>query len=117
MEKYKFCKDTLFEIRRATFKVDELYPNQAAEYLVQLTSIFGTILDVIREREGIFNNKKLDIFKEEEKANRAKLIAEASPEYISFREAKDMKEEADCLIKSLKYYLRNKEDEYKNTLS
>lgn len=114
MEKYEFCKNTLLQIRKKTFKVDELYPTQASEYLVQLTSLFGTILDLIRDREYQFNEKKLEIFKEEEKANRAKLIAEATPEYVAFREAKDMKEEADSLIKSLKYFLRNKEEEYKH---
>ena len=47
----------------------------------------------------------------EAKANRAKIRAETSPEYQRKREARDTKELVQELVRSLKYFLRSKEEE------
>ena len=47
----------------------------------------------------------------EEKANRAKIMAETTPEYSRKREARDVKELSLEMCRSLKYYLRAKEEE------
>lgn len=49
----------------------------------------------------------------ENKANRAKIKAQTSPEYIAMREARDAKEVAIKMPRSLKYFLRSKEEEYR----
>jgi hypothetical protein len=48
----------------------------------------------------------------EEAANRAKIRAETTPEYQRKREARDTKELAIELCRSLKYFLKAKQDEY-----
>ena len=50
-----------------------------------------------------------------EAANRAKIRAEITPEYARKREARDTKELVVELVRSLKYFLRCKEDEVRLT--
>ncbi len=47
----------------------------------------------------------------EEAANRAKIRAETTPEYLRKREARDTKELVTELIRSLKYMLRSQAEE------
>jgi hypothetical protein len=51
----------------------------------------------------------------EQKANRAKLVAETSEEYYRLREAQDLFDLAGSLVGSLKYFLRNSEAEMRLT--
>jgi hypothetical protein len=51
----------------------------------------------------------------EDAANRAKIRAETSVEYLRKREARDTKELVVELVRSLKYFLRSKEEEMRLT--
>jgi Tfp pilus assembly PilM family ATPase len=55
----------------------------------------------------------LEWYNKESKANRAKIQAEISPEYEAMRTARNTKDLAMEIIRSLKYFLRNSEDEYR----
>lgn len=93
---------------------EDLQPHRASEILVELSSLQGNINDEIRKRDMEYNVKLRDCYKAESKANRAKIEAEISPEYENMRKTKDIGREVTDMIRSLKYYLRVKEDELRN---
>jgi hypothetical protein len=89
-----------------------LQPERAAEILVELTSLLGFVNDEIRKRDVEYNVKLLECYEKESKANRAKILAETSPEYIAKREARDTRELMIELIRSLKFFLKAERYEY-----
>ena len=89
----------------------DLQPDRAAELLTKLTALIGNVNDEIREADAIYAQHLLQCYQTSEKANRAKIIAETSPEYDRKRQARDVKELVTEMIGSLKYYLRSKSDE------
>jgi hypothetical protein len=90
----------------------DLLPDRAAEILAELSSLLGNINDEIRRRDVEYNRVLLACLESEEKANRAKIRAETTPEYIAKREARDTREVSIEMIRSLKYFLTAKKDEY-----
>lgn len=89
----------------------DLLPDRAAELLMKLTALIGNINDEIREADMLYAGVLLAALESEDKANRAKIRAETSNEYQRKREARDTKELAIELARSLKYLLRAKAEE------
>lgn len=89
----------------------DLQPDRAAALLNQLTALIGNCNDQIREADGAYAAVLLKCLDSNEAANRARIRAETSPEYQQKREARDTKELAVELARSLKYFLRSKEEE------
>lgn len=89
-----------------------LEPDRASEILVTLTAVLGNITDEILLRDVEYNKILLGLYDSEKTANRAKIKAEVSPEYIAKQEARNTKEKVIEMIRSLKYYLRTKQEEY-----
>lgn len=89
----------------------DLQPDRAAEILTEISALLGNINDEIRIADCEYANILLNCLTQETKANRAKIRAEISPQYERKRIARDMKELAIEIIRSLKYFLRAKEDE------
>ena len=89
----------------------DLLPGRASELLNTLSALIGNINDEIRKRDVEYSQTLLQALQGQEKANRAKIHAECSPEYLAKREARDTKELSLEMIRSLKYYLRAKEEE------
>jgi len=90
----------------------DLQPDRAAEILSKCAAVFGNVNDEIRERGMIYNKKLLEILDSEKSVARAKVIAECSEEYDNYLQAKNTKEALTELIRSLKYFLNAKKDEY-----
>ena len=90
----------------------DLQPDRAAGLLNKLTALLGNLNDEIREADAVFASVLLQHLDSEEAANRAKIRAETTPEYQRKREARDTKELAIELIRSLKYFIRSKAEEY-----
>jgi len=99
------------EIREAS----DLQPDRASELLVKLTALLGNCNDEIREADLLFAQVLLDCFRSEKAANRARVLAETTPAYQRKREARDCKELAIELIRSLKYFLKAKQEEMQLT--
>src|SRR5687768_3800454 len=93
----------------------DLLLDRAAEILAELTALLGSINDEIRKRDVEYNLVLLHALESENKANRAKIKAQTTPEYIAMREARDTKEVCVELIRSLKYFLKAKQDEWMHT--
>jgi len=93
-------------------ETSDLQPERASELLNRLTALVGNCNDEIREADAVYANVLLAHLESEEAANRAKIRAETTAEYQRKREARDTKELAIELSRSLKYYLKAKQDEY-----
>jgi hypothetical protein len=89
----------------------ELPPLRAADLLGRLTALLGNCNDEIRVADMEFAVVLLTHLDGEEAANRAKIRAETTPEYLRKREARDVKELVVELIRSLKYILKAHEEE------
>lgn len=85
---------------------------QAADILTKLAALYGNINDEILMRDMEYRKVLLGFLDTEEKANRAKIRAEISPEYEAMRQAHNAKDLLEELMRSLKYWLRSREDEY-----
>lgn len=95
--------------------LSDLQPIRAAELLVKGTSLLGNCAAEIRDADAKYNLVLLDCLKTEEKANRARIVAETTPAYARKREARDTQELLVEMIRSLKYFLRVQEEEMKLT--
>ena len=88
-----------------------LTPDMARESLVQLTALYGNCLDEAREAEAAYKVVLLGHLSMEKRANRAKMHAEASPEYGRYREAVDVKQLVVEMARSCKAFMRSLEEE------
>ena len=90
-----------------------LLPQRSAEILTEISALLGNINEEITLRDMDYNRKLLECFEKEKSANRAKIVAGTTEEYKSMRDARNAEKTAVELIRSLKYYLKAKEEEYK----
>ena len=104
--------ETISEFQNECSK-ENLLPQRASEILVQISALLGNINAEIRKRDREYKIVLLNFYEQEKTANRAKLRAEVSPEYEASKVARDTKELAMELCKSIKYYLRGFSEEYK----
>src|SRR6185312_11220749 len=108
-------RELVRDFQREIQHTPDLQPDRAAELLNLLASLIGNINDEIREADAIYAGVLLACLESAEKANRARIRAETSPEYQRKREARDTKELVDTLIGALKYFLRAKGEEMRLT--
>ena len=102
-----YIKEIQVEIRESA----DLQPDRAAELLNRLSSLIGNCNDEIREADAAFAVVLLKHLESEEAANRAKIRAETTPEFQRKREARDTRDLAVELMRSLKYFLKVKTEE------
>ena len=107
-------RDIIGEIQEEVARGD-LLPGRAAELLNHLSALIGNINDEIRRRDVEYSKVLLKWLDIEHKANRAKIQAEITPEFEARQVARNTKELALELIRSLKYFLKAKEDEWRNS--
>lgn len=88
-----------------------LEPDTAREHLITLTALMGNCLQEIREADAAYAIVLLAHLDSSEKANRAKIRAETSPEFQRKQEARDTKTLVEEMVRALKYYLRSLEEE------
>jgi hypothetical protein len=107
-------RDTIEEYRNEIQR-GNLLPIRVGEMITELSSLMGNILDEIRKRELEYNKVLLKFLDEEKKANRAKILAEVSPEYDSRQIARNTKEVTEEMIRGLKYLARAQEEEFRQS--
>lgn len=100
---------------RQSIATGDLPASVAAEHLNELSALLGNVNSNIRIADLAYSKKLYLCLEEEEKANKAKIKAEISEEYQTARRQKDIKELVVEMMRSLKYYIRSREDEYKLT--
>lgn len=106
-------REIVKSIQAEVMESQDLLPDRAAELLAKSSAILGNCLDEIRKREGEYRVVLMFALESEKSAARAKIKAENDPTYGSLREAQDTKILILEMIRSLKFYLRAKEDEYR----
>lgn len=111
----KTVRELILEVQAEIRGNPDLMPDRAAEILNLLASLTGNVNQEILERDISYNKVLLEYLETEGKANRAKIKAEISPEYRAKMEARNTQALAIELIRSLKLYLRVKQEEYRSS--
>ena len=111
----KTIRQIISEYQDELASKQELQPDRAAKILNELSALTGNVNDQIRTTDIAYNKVLLDFLDSEEKANRAKIKAQTSPEYEEARIAKDTKELVTEMTRGLKYYLRAKSEELRES--
>lgn len=94
-----------------TEMLGDLPPSRATEILVQLTALYGNCMDESRAADHAYAVVLLRFLDADEAANRAKIRAETSPEYLRKREADNTIKLVLESIRSLKAMLRSQQEE------
>ena len=92
----------------------DLTPDRAAEILTKLAALEGNCNDRIRETSFAYNKKCLDLKYESKSVAEAKMRAGTTDEWMVNEEAKDTLKLCKDLMGTLKYFLKNKFEEYNN---
>lgn len=103
-------REMVAEIQRE-MRAEDLQPARAAELLARATSLIGNCNAEMREADAEFNTVLLHYLDANEAANRSRIRAETSPQYMRKREARDTKELVVEMVRSLKLILRAAEEE------
>ena len=96
---------------QANLRDGALTPDMARESLVVLTALLGNVNDEQRAADHDYKVILLECLRSEEKANRARMVAETSPQYTRAREAKDTGTLVVEMIRSCRAYLRSLDEE------
>jgi hypothetical protein len=88
-----------------------LTPDLARESLVELTALMGNVNDELRAADGEYKTVLLGCLRQHDKANRARIEAETTPQYQRAREAKDVQSLVIEMVRSCKAYLRSLDEE------
>lgn len=92
-----------------------LTPNIARESLVELTALMGNVNDELRAADVRYKRVLLTLLKQHEKANRARIEAETTPEYLRARATKDLHSLVIEMVRSCRTYLRSLDEEMRLT--
>jgi len=92
-------------------RLTTLEPERVSELLGKATALIGNCSDEMREADVHYNIVLLRYLDADEAANRARIRAETSPEYLRKRQAKDTKELVIEMVRSLKEISRAKREE------
>lgn len=104
-------RDLIRSMQQEIRDTADLQSDRAAELLMKLTALMGNVNDEIREADHAYAVELLRFLEADEAANRARIRAETSLQFIRKREARDTKELCLELSRSLKYFLKCKSDE------
>jgi len=96
-------------------RTTDVSPSRAAELLVKLTALMGNCLEEIRNADHAYALVLLGHLEADTAANRAKIRAETTQEYLWKRETRDTKEIVVEMSRSLKYLLRSQAEEMRLT--
>jgi hypothetical protein len=89
----------------------DILPARQRELQTQLTALLGNVNEEIREADALYASVLLDIMTTEQKANRARIVAETTPAFHRKREARDTKELIVEMLRTLRQNMRSMSDE------
>jgi len=96
----------------------DLQPAEASEILVELSALVGNVNEEIKNRSDAFNRKLLELVEQPKMSvAKAMIVIKTTPEWQELETAKGYKEAMFEAIRSLKYYLRAKQQEAEATLT
>ena len=115
MEKQLTIRELIKQIRDEIFKSEDLLPDRAAELLAKLSALYGNCIDEVRKREMEYNKDRRMAYESEGKSNRAEILSKSSPSYEAWREAQDTAKLCLELVRGLKYFLKSKSEELRES--
>jgi hypothetical protein len=104
-------RDLVRSIQAEMRRCVDISPTRASEMLTQATALLGNCNDELRAADQAYKQILLHCLRTSEKANRAKIEAETSPQYARWQEARDVKDLTVEMIRSLKVFIRSKDEE------
>lgn len=104
-------RDLVKAIQREMRESIDMTPDRASELLNQATALLGNCNDEVRAADQAYKQILLHCLLTAEKANRARIVAETSPQYARWQEARDVKDLTVEMIRSLKVFIRSKQEE------
>lgn len=81
----------------------DLTPDRAATLQIKLSALLGSCSEEIREADAAYAQVLLGCLHSHEKANRARIVSEITPEFQRKREARDLRELVVELVRSLRH--------------
>jgi len=96
---------------QADLRDGALTPDLTRESLVTLTALLGNVQDEQRAADHEYKLVLLGCLQSHDKANRARIAAEVTPQYQRAKEAKDTADLVVEMIRSCKAYLRSLDEE------
>lgn len=106
---------SMVESIRREIRDTDLTPERASALAAKLTALMGNCSDEQRAADMAYKRVLLDCLSRHEKANRARIEAEVSPEFERAREAKDTFNVVVEMIRSLRQILRTAAEEMRMT--
>jgi hypothetical protein len=88
-----------------------LTPDMARESQLTLSALLGNLNQEYRQADAAYKRVYLTALRTEEKANRARIVSEDTPEYRAVCDAKDLKDAVVEMIRSCRAYLRSLDEE------
>ena len=88
-------------------------PAMVRDHLMQLTGLFGAVLDEHREAAAVYTRVLLTFIEAGDAVNRAEIRAAVTPEFARVREAKDTERLVLEMIRGCKQYLQSLDTEMK----
>lgn len=107
-------REIVNQIKREILSGD-LTPHRASELEQKLSALLGNIMDEARNADALYAEVLAKHMGEQTKANRARILAETSPEFLRKRAVKDTHTLATELIRSLRSMLRMATEEMRLT--
>ena len=89
----------------------DVSPARSRDMLVELTALLGNCMEEMRKADVAYAHRLAEYLDGEQKANRARILAETSQEYDRKREAHDAHKLVLEMVRSLKAVLRSSEAE------
>lgn len=103
--------EVLEQLRKECYK--DLTAQQASNILLKVSALYANIIELAIDAEMEYNRRFESIAGEVEKVTEARARAKASPEYENMLRMQAKVEVTKELIRSLKYLLKVKLDEYR----
>lgn len=105
----------LYKTFRERMSRGSLSPKEASDIIVRLSAIMGNYSDALLDKQMAFNEKKAECLEKIKSVAKAQVMAECSKEYRDFQEIKGERENIVEMIRSLKYYMRSMEDDFRSS--
>jgi hypothetical protein len=96
---------------QAEMLTGEMMPARQREWQAKLTALLGNVQQEIREADALYASVLLGVMANEEKANRARIVAETTPAFHRKREAHDMEKLVMEMLRTLRQNMRSISDE------
>ena len=112
----KSIRDSIRKILSDTWANNDMQPMEASDKLIKLSAMLGNVGDAIVQYERSYARIKIDKMLEDTKmpTSKVEILCQDTDQYQQLREAKELQRAMIEAIRSLKVFIRVREDEFQN---